>query len=80
MGRLKFPPSDLTPRPGVRPAVPALGLEPRADALGVPPAKRLAGVANCEPVDVGEAGVVLDRDNAPDQTDIVDPLVALRQE
>jgi hypothetical protein len=53
--------------------VPALGLEPRADALGVPPAKRLPGVANGEPIDVGQFGIVLDRDDAADQADMAVP-------
>ena len=68
----------LTPGPGVRPAVPALGLEPRADALGVPPAKRLPGVANGEPIDVGEIGIVLDRDDPADQADVAVPAAVRR--
>ena len=39
--------------------MPAFGLEPRADTLRVSPAKRLPGVANGQPIDVGQVWVVV---------------------
>src|SRR5712691_1387776 len=67
----------LTPGSGVRQAVPALGLEPSANPLRPSPTKRLPRVANGESIDVGEIGIVLDRDDPADQADVAVPAACI---
>src|SRR5438445_2275440 len=61
--------------PRKRPSRPPLRRHPRSDAAHIAVVEGLAVVADREPVDAGQIGIVLDRDDAAEQRDLRVPAV-----